>query len=142
MNRYAVRLVALLTTISGIGWMIGLMVANRALANPPWFFVGIALACTAIAGLLFVTMRDTAQLASRLGIVWLITVAATYIILMPLESGWALLGPAILFGSISFVLWLSLPMVVFSFIAWRTPEHEREARQGWSVTTTRADASG
>lgn len=121
MNRYAMKLLALLTTISGIAYVFALMVANRTLADPPWFFVGIALACTAIAGLLFATMQDTAQLAPRLGILWLITVAATYVTLIPLGSGWALLGPALLFGTISFVLWLSLPMVVFSFVTWRTP---------------------
>ncbi|HEY3339861.1 MAG TPA: hypothetical protein VGK18_15275 [Propionicimonas sp.] len=114
------KLLALLASLSGVAWMAGFLTANQGWGNPPWTFIMTALVCIAAAAALFATAGSASRLPARLGILWLLTLAVAYIVLAPVGGGLTLVLAALTYGTVAFVLWLSIPLVVFSFVRQRS----------------------
>lgn len=109
-----------LTTISGLGWAVAFLGANQMLADPSWAFVVSVLGYLAVSAVVLLTTRSWQQLPSRLVALWALAVLVVAVSLAPTGGGLTpLLGAALLFGTIGFAIWLSLPLVAFSVAYWR-----------------------
>ncbi len=77
------------------------------------------LAYLAVAAVIFATAGSASRLPARSAILWLLAVGVAYATLAEAGGGLLLLGAALLYGTIAFLLWLSVPMVIYTFFTWR-----------------------
>lgn len=112
------RLLAGLTAGSGAAWITGVLVANPYLLAPSVPPVVIVAACYVVvaAGVLLVT-RGTSRLPGRLLALWALAVIALGAVLAPAGMSLPLVGVAVLYGTVGFLLWVVPPLVVFSFVS-------------------------
>ena len=119
------RLLAALMVGSGAAWVAGILVDNPYLLAPPLPPIFIIVACYVVvaAGVVLATPR-TSQLPSRLVALWVLAIITLGFALAPAGVSLPLVGVALLFGTIAFVLWMAPPLLVFSFVSAfaRTPD--------------------
>ena len=113
------KLLATLATASGFIWLAALVMVSSGWANPSWQLISVALAYLTAAALLLATAGSPRALPRRLLLLWLGAVVATYALLAPAGSSAVVFGAALLYGSIAFAIWLSVPLVIYSYVAWR-----------------------
>ncbi len=110
------RLLAALVAVSGVGWLLAFVTANQGWAYPQWGFIATALAYLAAAAAVLATARSAGHLPSRLAGLWLVAVALVCVAFSGAGLSIELVGMALLYGTIAFGVWFSLPLVVFSFV--------------------------
>jgi len=119
------RLLAALMVGSGAAWVAGILVANPYLlvpALPPVFIIAVCYLVVA-AGVVLATQRHS-QLPGRLIALWALAIIALVVSLAPAGLSLPLVGAALVFGTITFALWIAPPLLAFSFVSTftRTPE--------------------
>ena len=112
------RLLAALMVGSGAAWVAGILAANPYLLapSPPPAFIIAACYVVIAAGVVLAMQRD-GQLPGRLVVLWALAVIALGVALAPAGLSLPLVGVALLYGTIAFVLWIAPPLLVFSFVS-------------------------
>jgi hypothetical protein len=121
------KVLAALTTASGLIWLAVLVTLSSGWAYPAWRLIGVTLAYLTIAALLLATAGSPARLPRRLVLLWLGALVAAYTALAGAGPDPVVFGAALLYGTVAYLIWLSIPMVIYSFIAWRPPADEPRA---------------
>ena len=112
------RLLAALMAGSGAAWVAGILVANPYLLAPSLAPVLVIVACYVVgaAGVVLATRRK-GQLPGRLVALWVLAIMALGVALDPVGLSLALVGVALLYGTMAFVLWIAPPLLLFSFVS-------------------------
>ena len=119
------RLLAALMVGSGTAWIVGILMANPSLLVPqvPPAFIAAACYVVVAAGIVLATDRAS-RLPSRLVALWALAIITLGVVLAPAGMSLPLVGAALLYGTIGFVLWMAPPLLLFSFAsAFGRPTH-------------------
>lgn len=106
------KLLALLIAVSGTLWIVGLSFFGP-LHEPIWITVtlGYVLGSAAV---LFAAKR-TSQLPTLFFMIWILGVVIAGLGASTIGAGLPLIGVALMYGTLGFVLWVSIPLVIYTF---------------------------
>lgn len=115
------RMLAILAVLSGLAWLGGVVLLTWGSGGPPWGLLWAAAAYVTVAAAVLATTSSPRRLPGRLAILWVLAVALVCVLLIPAAAGndvMALVAAAT-YATVAFLLWLSLPMVIYAFLWWR-----------------------
>lgn len=112
------KLLATLATASGLIWLAILVTFTSGWVQPSWRLIVATLIYLLVAALVLGTGSPSA-LPRRLLLLWLGALVTVYAALAREGLDPVVFGAALLYGTIAFAIWLSIPLVIYSFTAWR-----------------------